>query len=104
MASDVRVSENEMTTALALARPTSSSTCSSAESPYTTGWPICRAARTRTGVEIDGDVFEALRLEHARHVLADAAEAAEDHVLALGHGLRGGVLAFDGGLRRPALA
>ena len=47
MASDVRVSENEMTTALAFARPTSSSTCSSAESPYTTGWPICRAARTR---------------------------------------------------------
>ena len=55
-------------------------------------------------VEIDGDVFEALRLEHARHVLSDAAEAAQDDVLALGHRQRGGVLALDRGLRRAALA
>ena len=55
-------------------------------------------------VEIDGDVFEALRFEHARHVLADAAEAAQDHVLALGDGQRRRVLAFDRGFRRAALA
>ena len=40
-------------------------------------------------VEIDGDVFEALRLEHPRHVLAHAAEAAQDDVLALGDRQRG---------------
>ncbi len=45
-----------------------------------------------------------LRFEHARHVLAHAAEAAEDDVLALGDGLGGGVFTLDGGLGRPALA
>ena len=35
------------------------------------------------GIQIDGNVFETLRLEHARDVLADAAEAAQDDVLAL---------------------
>ena len=104
MASEVRVSENEMTTALALARPTSSSTCSSAESPYTTGWPICRAARTRTASRSMAMYSKPCASSTRADVLADAAEAAEDDVLALGHGLRGRVFAFDGGLRRPALA
>src|SRR5678815_3435630 len=79
MASEVRVSENEMTTALALARPTSSSTCSSAESPYTTGCPICRAVRTRTarqmgqpvvyGDSADEQVLEEVGLANANAVV-----------------------------------
>src|SRR5678815_171409 len=79
MASEVRVSENEMTTALALARPTSSSTCSSAESPYTTGCPICRAVRVRTarqmgqpvvyGDSADEQVLEEVGLANANAVV-----------------------------------
>ena len=104
MASEVRVSENEMTTAFAFARPTSSSTCSSAESPYTTGWPICRAARTRTASRSMAMYSKPCASSTRADVLADAAEAAEDHVFAFRHGLRDRVLAFDRGLRRAALA
>ena len=102
MASAVRGSENEITTALAVARP------HFFEHLLVGGISVHhRLADLPRGahpyrIEIDGDVFEALRLQHARHVLAHAAEAAQDDVLALGDRQGDGILAFDGGLRRTA--
>ena len=86
MASEVRVSENEMTTALALARPTSSSTC------CVGGIAVHhRAGRSaaRRAPAPDRGRWRCIRSSCASSTratfLADAAEAAEDHVLALGH-------------------
>ena len=104
MASEVRVSENEMTTALALARPHLLEHLLVGGIAVHHRLPHLPRGAHAHRIEIDGDVFEALRFEHARHVLADAAEAAQDDVLAFGHRQRHRVLALDGGLRRAALA
>ena len=97
-------SEKLMTTAFAFSRPARSRSSSSAESPKMIGVArLARGAHARR-IEVDGDVLEAMRLQHARHVLPDAAEAAQDHVLALGDAVGDGILALDGGAGRPALA
>ena len=55
-------------------------------------------------VEVERDVFESLRFQHPRHVLADAAEAAQDDVLAPGDFMGGSLLTLAGGGRRGLLA
>src|SRR6185437_10851069 len=54
-------------------------------------------------IEIERDVFETLRLEHARHVLADASETAENDVIAPSDFSRRGAFALEGGARRSRL-
>ena len=80
---------NETTTTLACSRPSARSTSGSDASPYDHG--IARLARVAhpERVEVERDVLEAALLEHAGEVLADAAEAADDHVLALRELARG---------------
>ena len=55
-------------------------------------------------IEIERQVLEAQRFKHPRDVLADAAEAAQDHVLALRERAGGRGLALQRRRRRPALA
>jgi hypothetical protein len=84
-----------MTRAEARAMPALVSISSSAESP-------AGGADARR-VKIERDVLEALGFEHAPHVLADAAETAEDDVLALGNLLSRRLFALGGGEDRCVL-
>src|SRR2546429_9880188 len=100
---EVAGSEKLMTSTLAVGRPACRSSSSSEESPNITASPAWRAARMRAGSRSSA-VLEALCLEHARHVLSDAAETAEDHVLAERNLVGGGFLALARGTHRAVLA
>ena len=80
--SAVSAPSNDTTTTLACSSPSARSTSGSRRVAVHHG--IARLARIAHAerVEVERDVLEAALLEHARQVLPDAAEAADDHVLA----------------------
>src|SRR6202021_2126646 len=55
-------------------------------------------------IQLEGDELESGRFEHARDILADTAETADDDVIAFGDGQSRLGLAHRLGVRRPGFA